>query len=265
MQESYDTAKEGLKIDAETQRKIEGLETSITETNDLATRYNSQLKSVVDTLELNVFFPKLAESITPEVDDILRQKKALLQEQEGLLTFEQIKEVTAKIISYMKSKVLCPQDVDADEIINYVQRTQKQLESVDQYSFLDDSEIEALQDLIKANAVNEFIALDRLHQDVETRFDLLENQTRQINILRGSLIGGNATIIKEFEDAKQRLDILKKEYTDREGLLRNLTAKSTTSTCRFSKSPTSNMTRSLLCDRSSTMLLTRCSAARKRK
>ena len=62
--ESYDTAKEGLKIDAETQRKIEGLETSITETNDLATRYNSQLKSVVDALELNVFFPKLAESIT---------------------------------------------------------------------------------------------------------------------------------------------------------------------------------------------------------
>ncbi len=222
MQESYDTAKEGLKIDAETQRKIEGLETSITETNDLATRYNSQLKSVVDTLELNVFFPKLAESITPEVDDILRQKKALLQEQEGLLTFEQIKEVTAKIISYMKSKVLCPQDVDADEIINYVQRTQKQLESVDQYSFLDDSEIEALQDLIKANAVNEFIALDRLHQDVETRLDLLENQTRQINILRGSLIGGNATIIKEFEDAKQRLDILKKEYTDREGAIKKL-------------------------------------------
>ena len=112
--------------------------------------------------------------------------------------------------------------MDADEIINYVQRTQKQLESVDQYSFLDDSEIEALQDLIKANAVNEFIALDRLHKDVETRLDLLENQTRQVNILRGSLIGGNATIIKEFEDAKQRLDILKKEYTDREGAIKKL-------------------------------------------
>ena len=222
MQESYDTAKEGVKNDTETQRKIDELETSITETNDLATRYNSQLKSVVDTLELNVFFPKLAESIAPEVDEILRQKKALSQEQEGLLSLDQIKEVTAKIISYMKSRVLCPQDVDADEIVNYVQRTQKQLESVDNYSFLDDSELEALQDLIKANAVNEFVALDRLHKDVETRLDLLENQVRQVNILRGSLIGGNATIIKEFEDAKQRLDVLKKEYTEREGLIRKL-------------------------------------------
>lgn len=222
MQESYDTAKEGVKNDAETQRKIDGLETSLNETNELATRYNSQLKSVVDTLELNVFFPKLAESITPEVDDILRQKKALSQEQQGLLSLEQIKEVTAKIIFYMKSKVLCPQDVDADEIVNYVQRTQKQLESVDNYSFLDDSELEALQDLIKANAVNEFIALDRLHKDVETRLDLLENQTRQVNILRGSLIGGNATIIKEFEEAKQRLEVLKKEYSDREGAIKKL-------------------------------------------
>ena len=57
---------------------------------------------------------------------------------------------------------------------------------------------------------------------METRLDLLENQARQVNILRGSLIGGNATIIKEFEDAKQRLDVLKKEYTEREGLIRKL-------------------------------------------
>ena len=222
MQESYDAAREGVKNNAETQRKIDSLGTSIAETNELATRYNSQLKSVVDTLEVNVFFPKLAESITPEVDEILRQKKALLKEQEGLLSLEQIKEVTAKIIAYMKSKVLCPQDVDADEIINYVQRTQKQLERVDHYDFFDQSELEALQDLIKANAVNEFIALDRLHKDVETRLDLLDNQTRQVNILRGSLVGGNATIIQEFEDAKNRLDILKKEYADRDGIIKKL-------------------------------------------
>lgn len=222
MQESYDAAREGVKNDAETQRKIDSLETSITESNELATRYNSQLKSVVDTLEVNVFFPKLAESITPEVDEILRQKKALLKEQEGLLSLEQIKEVTAKIISYMKSKVLCPEDVDADDIINYVQRTQKQLERVDNYDFLDLSELEALQDLIKANAVNEFIALDRLHKDVETRLDLLDNQTRQVNILRSSLVGGNATIIQEFEGTKNRLDTLKKEYADREGMIKKL-------------------------------------------
>lgn len=222
MQESYDAAREGVKNDTETQRKIDGLETSIAETNELANRYNSQLKAVVDTLEVNVFFPKLAEGIMPEVDEILRQKRALSQEQEGMLSLEQIREVTAKIIAYMKSKVLCPQDIDTDEIVNYVQRSQRQLESVDNYHFLDATELEALQDLVKANAVNEFIAIDRLHKDVETRLELLENQKRQINILRGSLVGGNATIIHEFEEAKQRLESLKKEYADREGAIKKL-------------------------------------------
>lgn len=265
MQESYDTAKEGVKNDTETQRKIDGLEQSIRETNDLATRYNSQLKSVVETLEINIFFPKLAEGITPEIDAISRHKKSLSQEQQGQLSLEQIKDVTAKIISYMKSKVLCPDDVDSEAIVDYVQRSQKQLQSVDKYAFLDDLELEALQDLVKANAVNEFITLDRMHKDVETRLDLLENQTRQVNILQGSLVGGNATIIKEFEDAKKRLEILKKNMTSEPLSSRNLNAKSTISTFRFSRNLTSNMTRSLSLNRSLTTLLTRYSAARKKR
>lgn len=76
---------------------------SVNETKELSERYNTQLKSVVETLEVNVFFPKLGENITPEVDDIIRQKKSILQQQEGLLSLEQIKEVTSKIISFMKA------------------------------------------------------------------------------------------------------------------------------------------------------------------
>ena len=211
-----------MNIDTETQRKFDGLEHSIRESYDLATRFNSQLKSVVEPLEINIFFPKLAEGITPEIDAISRHKKSLSQEQQGQLSLEQIKDVTAKIISYMKSKVLCPDDVDSEAIVDYVQRSQKQLQSVDKYAFLDDLELEALQDLVKANAVNEFITLDRMHKDVETRLDLLENQTRQVNILQGSLVGGNATIIKEFEDAKKRLEILKKEYDERAAVIKKL-------------------------------------------
>lgn len=101
LQEDYDAAKEGEKNDAEIKRKIDTLTMSVNETKELSERYNSQLKSVVETLEINVFFPKLGENITPEVDDIIRQKKSILQQQEGLLSLEQIKEVTSKIISFM--------------------------------------------------------------------------------------------------------------------------------------------------------------------
>lgn len=225
MQESYDEAKDGVKNDAETQRKIEGLEASVNETNELAARYNNQLKSVIETLEVNVFFPKLAEGITPEVDEIVRQKRQLLQEKEGMLSLEQIKEVTEKILSFMKKKLICPPDTESDEIVEYLQRSQKQIFGEDKYGFLDSSEIEALTDLIKSNAVNEYIALDEMHKDIEARLELLDNQTHQINILKESLVGGNATIIKEFEDTKARLENLKKEYNDREDELKKIKRK----------------------------------------
>lgn len=225
MQESYEVAKEGVKNDGEIQRKIEGLQTSVDETNELVARYNNQLKSIVDTFELNIFFPKLAEGITPEVDEVVRQKRMILKEREGLLSIEQIKEITEKIISFMKKKLMCPPDTESEEIIEYLQRSQKQLIGEDKYDFLDENELESLKDLIKGNAVNEYIALDSLHKDIEARLDILDNQTHQINILKESLIGGNVTIIKEFEETKSRLENLKREYNDREGELKKLEKK----------------------------------------
>lgn len=222
MQENYETAKEGVKNDTEIQRKIDLLETNVAETYELTNRYNSQLKSVVDTLEINVFFPKLAEGLAPEVDEILREKRTLAREREGLLSLDQIKDVTARIVSYLQRKMLCPPDISTDKLITWLYQSQKQLVSKTIYNYLDDSELEALQDLIKCNAVNEFISLDRLHKDIETRLDLLENQTRQINILRGSLVGGNATIIREFEDTKLKLEKFKKEFSEREGAIKKL-------------------------------------------
>lgn len=100
MQEEYNAAKEGAKNSAETERKIEVLEASINETKDLSRRYNTQLKLIIDTLEMNIFFPKLAAGIANEVNDIIRQKDALKREAEGVLTPAQLKEVTGKILSY---------------------------------------------------------------------------------------------------------------------------------------------------------------------
>ncbi|TMO68156.1 DNA sulfur modification protein DndD, partial [Pseudoalteromonas aurantia] len=80
---------------------------SVKDTQELSKRYNAQLKQVVETLEINVFFPKLAQGITNEVNDIIRQKESLKLEREGVLSLEQMREVTTKIIGYLKSKCLC--------------------------------------------------------------------------------------------------------------------------------------------------------------
>ena len=216
IQAEYDAAKEGAKDSAETERKIQELEMSVKETQELSKRYNAQLKQVVETLEINVFFPKLATGITNKVNDIIRQKDALRQEREGVLSLEQMREVTGKILGYLKAKLLCPESVSGEDVLAYLASQQEELSSKDEYAFLDDSEFEALKSLVNANAVNEFIALNDSKYDLEKRLENYDNKLSQIALLRRSMVSGNTEIIKAYEQVSHELDTLKKEYDDRQ-------------------------------------------------
>lgn len=225
IQTEYDAAKEGAKESAETERKIQELEASVKDTQELSKRYNAQLKHVVETLEINVFFPKLAQGITNEVNDIIRQKEALKQEREGVLSVEQMREVTTKILGYLKSKYLCPESVEEDDVVAYLKSLQESLHRKDNYAFMDESELEALKNLLNANAVNEFITLNDSRHDLEKRLENYDNQLRQISLLRRSMVNGNAEIIKAYEEASRELETLKKEADNRKVSIKKLEQK----------------------------------------
>lgn len=225
IQTEYDAAKEGAKESAETERKIQELEASVKDTQELSKRYNTQLKHVVETLEINVFFPKLAQGITNEVNDIIRQKEALKQEREGVLSVEQMREVTTKILGYLKSKYLCPESVEDDDVVAYLKSQQESLHRKDNYAFMDESELEALKNLLNANAVNEFITLNDSRHDLEKRLENYDNQLRQISLLRRSMVNGNTEIIKAYEEASRELESLKKEADNRKVSVKKLEQK----------------------------------------
>ena len=225
IQTEYDAAKEGAKESAETERKIQELEASVKDTQELSKRYNTQLKHVVETLEINVFFPKLAQGITNEVNDIIRQKEVLKQEREGVLSVEQMREVTTKILGYLKSKYLCPESVEDDDVVAYLKSQQESLHRKDNYAFMDESELEALKNLLNANAVNEFITLNDSRHDLEKRLENYDNQLRQISLLRRSMVNGNTEIIKAYEEASRELESLKKEADNRKVSIKKLEQK----------------------------------------
>lgn len=225
IQTEYDAAKEGAKESAETERKIQELEASVKDTQKLSKRYNTQLKHVVETLEINVFFPKLAQGITNEVNDIIRQKEALKQEREGVLSVEQMREVTTKILGYLKSKYLCPESVEEDDVVAYLKSQQESLHRKDNYAFMDESELEALKNLLNANAVNEFLTLNDNRHDLEKRLENYDNQLRQISLLRRSMVNGNTEIIKAYEEASRELETLKKEADNRKVSIKKLEQK----------------------------------------
>ncbi len=215
IQTDYDAAKEGAKSTVESERKIGELEASVKETKDMAKNYNLRLKNFFDALEQSVFYPKLAGNIANEVHAIIRQKETLRQEREGILTDEQLKEVTEKILAYMKSKLLCPQELEGDAILEYLKNQQELLNRKDEYAFLDRSEMEALKGLLGENAVNDFTSLNETHYGLEKRLENYDNQVKQIDILRQGIVKGNGEIIQLYEEQSRLLETLKKEYDDR--------------------------------------------------
>lgn len=215
IQEEYDAAKEGAKSSADTSRKIEALEADVKQTQNLARRYNDLLKQVVDTLETNVFFPKLTIGISNEVNEIIRQKNALKQERQGVLSLDQMRDVTEKIISFLKAKALCAPNVDNDAVVSFLANQQEARNRKDEYAFLDESEFDALKNLLNANAVNEFLQLNDMRYDLEKKIENFDNQQKQIDILRRSLVSGNEEIIKAYEENSRQLETLKKEQEDR--------------------------------------------------
>ena len=68
--------------------------------------------------------------------------------------------MTGKILSYLKFNLLCPKTVDGELVVDYLLNQQKQLQRTDKYAFLDDTEFDALKNLLNANSVNEFIQLN---------------------------------------------------------------------------------------------------------
>ena len=225
IQEEYDAAKEGAKTSADTSRKIEAMEANVKETEDLAHQYNEKVKSVVDTLEINLFFPRLATCIANEINEIIRQKDALKQEQQGVLTIEQMRDVTEKILNFLKGKALCPSNVDGAQVVSYLKNQQETLQRKDEYAFLDESEFDALKGLLNANSINEFVQLNDMRYNLEKRLENFDNQKKQIDILRRSLVGGNAEIIKAYEENSQTLEKLKHEFDDRKIAIEKLERK----------------------------------------
>ena len=142
-----------------------------------------------------------------------------------MLSLEQMREVTTKILGYLKSKCLCPDSVEDDDVVAYLKSQQEALQRKDDYAFLDESEFDALKNLLGANAVNEFIALNDSRYDLEKRLENYDNQQSQIALLRRSMVSGNTEIIKAYEEANRELEILKKEADDRKMSIEKLERK----------------------------------------
>lgn len=211
MKQTYDRAKQGAEDQEHIRLQVQQLSGTILETEKKATEYVEQLKDFIDTIEINVFLPRLSASLSPEIDAILKKKEELRRALEKRYTAEEVEDITKKVIAYLKEFCLITENVEPKNVSNHILASQKEFVAKDDYAFLEDNDLEALKGLKKLNAVNNFIQLDNQRKSLDEGIKELPNLRIQRDSLQSTLTQGSTNIIKEYEEKKRELESLKKD------------------------------------------------------
>ena len=205
----YKRAKDGAQEASALNKKIEELASKIDDIVKRAATYAEDLKAFVDNIEIDLFLPKLASNLAQEINNILHIKEQLQKENTGAYPLETLKDVTNKIITYLKDLSLCSESVDEEQVVSHIVAIQNSTNKEDPFGYLDEAEVTALSNLVKRTGSNQFIALDRQRQELEIQLSTLDNLRSQKQTLEQTQAGGNEYLIQNYEAAQKQIEKLK--------------------------------------------------------
>lgn len=222
MRGAYKKAKEGQDDANSTKLKIEQLENQIKETEAAASSYTEDVRVFLETIEQETFLPKVSEEMSPELESIIRNKQEVKKVAEQMLSFDEVHDITQKVVDYLKSIAVCSSSVIVDDVVRYVMSLQKDTTMEDEYSYLDDSEVEALQWLLHNRSVNRFLQLAKTKQKVDIDINDLPNLKEQLKTYKKQLTGDVSTIIEEYEEKMTQLQTLKSREAELKQNIQNI-------------------------------------------
>lgn len=205
----YKRAKDGAQEASALNKKIQELASKIDDIVKRAATYTEDLKAFVDNIEIDLFLPKLASNLAQEINNILHIKEQLQKENTGAYPLETLKDVTNKIITYLKDLSLCSESVDEEQVVSHIVAIQNSTNKEDPFGYLDEAEVTALSNLVKRTGSNQFIALDRQRQELEIQLSTLDNLRSQKQTLEQTQAGGNEYLIQNYEAAQKQIEKLK--------------------------------------------------------
>lgn len=205
----YKRAKDGAQEASALNKKIQELASKIDDIVKRAATYAEDLKAFVDNIEIDLFLPKLASNLAQEINNILHIKEQLQKENTGAYPLETLKDVTNKIITYLKDLSLCSESVDEEQVVSHIVAIQNSTNKEDPFGYLDEAEVTALSNLVKRTGSNRFIALDRQRQELEIQLSTLDNLRSQKQTLEQTQAGGNGYLIQNYEAAQRQIEKLK--------------------------------------------------------
>ena len=209
VEDEYQRAKDGAQQAANLSKRIQDVDGKIRAITEEAATYAENLKAFIDNIEINVFLPKLASNLSQEINNILRIKEQLQKQSTGAYPIETLRDVTSKIIDYLKELSLCSQAVDEENVVSHIVAMQNTTNATDPYDYLNTTEVDVLRELPKKGNGNQFVSIDRKRQDMEIKLANLDNLRTEKRTLEQTQAGCNNMLIANYEESKRTLEKLK--------------------------------------------------------
>lgn len=225
MKDSYESAKEGADIAKSNANEIRRINDQIDATARQAGSYTEGLNNFVQHMEVNTIIPRLADSMNAEVGRMLKMKEQLREELEHIYSHNDITAIATKVLEYLREFYGISREVDMNQMADYIASRQQQVSTLDEYDYLDASEVEALAHLLEAGANNDFIPLDKQRQTIELFIKNLPALLGQKETLERSNQKGNQELVTEYEKKQGRIKELKLEEARLKEEIRKLTGR----------------------------------------
>lgn len=211
MEAEYQKAKEGAQQSAALNKRISDISAKVEDIVRRASSYANDLKGFMENVEINVFLPKIASNLSVEINNILRIKEELLQSGTGAYSIDTLRDVTSKILEYLKELSLCSPEVEDESVVKHLVAVQNSTNGQDPFDYLDASEINALKSLVSRGGNNQFLSIYRQRQDVEALLETMDELRNEKSNLEQSRSGGNEYIISSYEENQRKLEAAKND------------------------------------------------------
>lgn len=198
--ELYDNLKSGLNQETTIKNKIEQTKNQIDSIYKKEELFRIDLNSFVNDFELNVCLPKVIESIKNEVTLILKTKNEKLQQSNTNIGAEQIEAVSKSVLQYLITRELLDKEVEIRDIVDFVMSANSNTSLIDEYDYLDFSEVKALEDLLNKKTTNTFPAINQQQLDLNLGMMQIPGLELQIEQMKAQIAGRDYGLLKAYED-----------------------------------------------------------------
>ncbi|QHC83875.1 hypothetical protein AS589_03245 [Empedobacter brevis] len=222
--ELYNKAKQGVNLQKEFQEKIQFLQNKIAEIKGKQAEYLVNVSKFTNDIEIQVFLPKVIDSIREELQLILAKNDS---NQSNHFNQSQLEIIQSKLSTYIASKKINEVDLSSftESFIEYLKTGSEGEDEVNPYNYFSNDELDTIRFMLNQTSINSYSYLMQSKESLENELNQLPILRAQLEEAKSHLTADDNSIINTYESNEARLTEIKEAIKNYKSEIEKVTIK----------------------------------------